>query len=155
MGKPSNHPSSIVLDHCWICSAKFTGNGGSAVREDHHVVPRAFGGVDGPTVTLCENHHGKLHRIAVALKAGKPYFENLQHEDIYKVKKLLYLANQVYNAELVMRNDPNKAASVMMTLNARHRGMVDSVKKIYPQAKSREAVFLLALEALYSKHFIQ
>lgn len=154
MGKPSNHPSSIVLDHCWVCEARFIGTGGLEMREDHHVVPRAYGGVDGPTITLCTGHHTKLHEIAKCLIKGRSHFHLLHGEDQTQIKKLLYLANAVYSAELATRNDPNKAASVMLTLNARHKHMVDSLKKVFPQAKSREAVFLIALEALYHKHFI-
>lgn len=155
MAKPSSDPRSIVLDHCWVCAAKFTDNGGTETREEHHIIPRAYGGEEGPTVTLCDTHHSKLHRIAVCLKTGKPFFNFLQGESPDRNKKLLYLANAVHNAELATRNDPNKAASAVLSLGARHKEMIEQLKKVYPQAKSREAIMLLALEHLHRKHFVQ
>ncbi len=154
MGLPSKHPSSIVLDWCWVCNEKFVGRGGTSICEEHHIVPRAYGGTDGPTVSLCDTHHSKLHRIAVCLKTKKPFFEILRNEGPDTTKKLLYLANAVYNAELVTRNDPNKAASAILSLNAKHKEMIDRLRKVYPQAKSREALLLLALEALHARHFV-
>lgn len=154
MGTPSKHKASIVLSHCWICQARFLGDGGTEPREDHHMIPRASGGVDGPTVTLCDSHHSKTHALATALKFSKPYFGILRGESTERSKKLLYLANLIHNADLATRNDPNKAATAVLILNARHKNMVDMLKKIYPQAKSREAILLLALEALYTKSFI-
>lgn len=154
MGEPSKHPKSIVLDHCWICGARFVGKGGVEQREDHHIIPCAYGGVDGPTVTLCTTHHSKLHDIAVARKSGRNYQTSLMGEPPQNVKHLLWLANQVVNAELAVRNDPNKAASVTITLNARGKMQVDQLKHVYPKARSREAILLLALEHLYSKHFV-
>jgi hypothetical protein len=154
MSKPSSHPSSIILDHCWVCQAKFLGSGGTEPKEEHHIIPRAYGGSDGPTVSVCDSHHHKLHDIALKLKSNKPFFEALKGESQEAIKKLLYLANAVYNAELATRNDPNKAASAMLLLNARHKSMIDTLKKIYPQAKSREAILLVALETLHAKHFV-
>ena len=110
--------------------------------------------MDGPTISLCDTHHSKLHRIAMALKASKPFFQILHGEDAERTKKLLYMANAVHNAELSTRNDPNKAASALLSLNARHKTMIDKLKRIYPKAKSREAIVLLALEAMYTRHFV-
>lgn len=154
MGTPTKHPQTIVLDHCWICLARFLGDGGTEPREDHHVIPEAYGGRDGPTVTLCDSHHTKLHKIAVALKAKKSAYPLLTGECSTHREKLMYLANQVYNAELQTRNDPNKAASVALTLKAAHKNMVDQLRPIYPAAKSREALILIAIEALHRRHFV-
>lgn len=154
MGQPTKHPQSIALDHCWICKVRFIEAGGTEQCHHHHVIPQAFGGTDGPTVSLCDSHHNKLHRIAVHLKSGKAYFPLLVGEPKENVQGLLYLANAVYNAELATRNDPNKSASAMVTLNARHKAMIDQLKTINPRLRSREAVLLCALESLHSKHFM-
>lgn len=143
-----------MLDHCWICGARFVGHGGVEQREDHHVIPCAYGGVDGPTVTLCTTHHSKLHDIAVARKSGRDFQTSLLGETADATKHLLWLANQVYQAEQTMRDDPNKATSVTVTLNAKARQQVDQLKHVYPKARSREAVLLLALEHLHRKHFV-
>lgn len=155
MGQPTKHLQTIVLEHCWVCQARFTEFGGSAVVEHHHVIPQAYGGTDGPTVSICDSHHSKLHLIAVSMKASKPYFSNLTGESPDRIKKILYLANAVYSAELATRNDPNKAASAMVTLNAKHKQMIDQLKSVHPRLKSREAVLLYALETLHAKHFIK
>jgi hypothetical protein len=155
MGQPTKHPQSIAWDRCWVCETRFVESGGTEQCHHHHVIPQAFGGTDGPTVSLCDSDHNRLHRIAVCLKGGKPYFTLITGEKPEAIKKLLYLANAVYNAELATRNDPNKAASAMVTLNARHKAMIDKLKSINPKLKSREAVLLCALESLYSKHFIK
>jgi hypothetical protein len=153
MGEPSKHPKSIVLNHCWICQVRFIGDGGTEPREDHHIIPRAFGGTDGPTVTLCDSHHTKVHRIAEALRYKKTYFPITKGESPDRVNKLVYLAVQIQNAYLALGNDPNKLASVMVALNGKQKLMVDQLKKVYPRAKSREAILLFALESLYSRHF--
>ena len=155
MGTPTKHPQSISLPHCWICSARFIEAGGTEQCHHHHVIPQAFGGTDGPTVSLCDSHHNKLHRIAICLKSEKSYFSVITGEDSAHVQKLLYLANAVHNAELATRNDPNKAASAMVSLDARHKAMIDKLKTINPKLRSREAVLICALESLYARHFVQ
>jgi len=154
MGQPTDHPKTINLDFCWVCNARFVGQGGTETRHDHHMVPRAYGGNDGPTVTVCTKHHTKLHVIAVCIKAKKPYFEQLKGEPQEIIKKLMYLATIVVDAEMATRNDPNKQAQVNITLNRKHKIMIDRLKT-GTNCKSREAVLLYALEALYHKTFPQ
>lgn len=142
--------NSIILDHCWVCNAKFIGVGGATSKEEHHIVPQAYGGSEGPTVTLCDSHHTKIHKIAVALKNKKPYSQLLLQES--EVKKLMWLANTIYKAELATRDDPNKATTVSLRLSNRHTQMVDHLQRVTGK-KSRGAVLLLALELLHSRHF--
>lgn len=144
----------LIFDYCWVCNAPFTDAvpPGKEIRHHHHMVPRAFGGVDGPQVSLCDGHHNKLHKIAVAWKGSKPHFMLVQGEIPEVVKKLEYLASIVYNAELQTRNDPNKQAAVMIHLNARQKQMIDRLKTVYSKS-SRPALLELALESLYRKHF--
>jgi hypothetical protein len=152
MGTPSAHPKSIILDYCWACGARFVSEGGTETRHDHHLVPRAYGGADGPTVTLCTKDHTKLHAIAVSMKANKPYFMQLTGETQQTKQRLMYMANVVYNSELATRNDPNKAAQACVTLNQKHKAMIDRLKQA-TNSRSREAVLLAALEHLYNRKF--
>lgn len=147
--------ASIILEWCWVCNERFQKHGGTAVFNSHHIVPVAYGGVDGPQVTLCTNHHDTLHLIAVAWKASKPHYRYVQNVVPDQVKKLEYLASIVYNAELQSRNDPNKAAAVILHLNAKQKLKIDRLKKVYPSVNSRASVLLLALENLYNKHFTE
>ncbi len=151
--QPSKHPDTIFLPHCWICGCKFIDTGGTQMREEHHMVPRAYGGVDGPTVTLCDTHHTKMHRVAECLIHENTHRSILEGEPPEAIKKILYLASVICNAWKFSLNDPNKSASVMVSLDRRHRLMIEALKRIYPKAKSRAAVLNLALEHLYSRHF--
>jgi hypothetical protein len=118
------------------------------------LVPRAYGGVDGPTVTICDSHHTLVHNVGLCLIKSKPFFPFLKGEaDGDRRQKILYLATCIANAEQATRNDPNKAATAVLTLNAKHKSMIDSLKKVYPTLRSREAVLLQALENLHHKHF--
>lgn len=145
----------IVLEHCWVCLQRFTDVNppGPMLRHEHHMVPRAYGGVDGPTISLCDSHHNTLHKIATCLINKKTYYAHLQGTTDEQKSKLIYLANIVFNAELQARNDPNKLASAMVSLDQRHKTMIDKLQKVYPKARSREKLLLLALEKLYGAHF--
>jgi len=144
---------SIVLDYCWVCETRFVGSGGSEIKHDHHLVPRAYGGVDGPTVTICDTHHSKTHRIAEALIAKRSHFTYLSGESEDRRKKLLYMANVIYNAWLAFHKDPNKAVSTVLTLDKNQQKMVDALKSIYPKARGRSDIINIALLSLYRKHF--
>ena len=146
---------SITLDHCWVCLQRFTDvhPPGPMLRHEHHMVPRAYGGADGPTISLCDSHHNALHKVAICLINKKPYFTHTQGATDEQKSKLLYLANIVFNAELKARNDPNKLASAMVSLDQKHKLMIDRLQKVYPKARSREKLLLLALEVLHAKHF--
>lgn len=147
---------SKVLDHCWVCGLRFTDvvPPGPASREEHHLVPQAYGGTDGPTVSLCANHHSALHTIAVHMKSGKPYYEIIGGHDTIQQAKLLKLAEIVYNSEQATRNDPNKKVLVSLTLTKQQDLMIQRLKKVYPQAKGRADILQLALQALYVRNFI-
>lgn len=49
--------TTLKLDHCWVCL-------NTAYLEEHHVIPCAYGGTDGPTVTLCASCHGGVHDLS-------------------------------------------------------------------------------------------
>lgn len=148
-----NHPKTIHVDYCWVCKSKFTDSGGKAIRHEHHIIPRAYGGADGPTVTLCNTHHDKLHRVAEKLIADKNPYAFFVGETKESIRLILYLANIVRNSATLVKNDPNKHASVMVTLTRNQQNMVDKLKHIYPSSRSRASILALALQSLYNKHF--
>jgi hypothetical protein len=143
------------LPACWVCGARFSDANppGPANREEHHIIPRQAGGTDGPQVSLCDVHHTKLHKIANRLSSKKPYFELLFGESDPNKKKLLWLASRVYMAFQAVANDPNKLKMVVLTLDSNKQKMLDQLKHVYPKAKSREAIYDLALQQLYQRHF--
>jgi len=152
MAQPSKHSATINLPYCWVCGAKFQQHGGTENVEHHHVIPVNAGGVDGPTVSICDTDHTKAHHIAIALKGKKPYFTLIQGLPEERVKKLMYLATCIVNAELATKDDVNKSAMAVLTLDRRQKLMIDKLKSVY-NLSSREKVLALALEKLFNKHF--
>lgn len=137
------------LPWCWVCKTKF---GPNLVPEDHHVIPRAYGGVDGPQVRLCSDHHTGLHEVGKRLYAGKPYHDLLSG-NAEQDKRLVYLGTVACNARLATENDPNKTLVVVLSLTNQHKKMLEDLKKV-TNARSRAAVFLLSLESLHKRHFV-
>lgn len=82
---------SIILSHCWVCPSKDGLN-------DHHVVPQAYGGVNGPQVTLCATHHTFIHAVALKPLAQREsmVLEHTQKPD--QQSKLLQLTDLIARA---------------------------------------------------------
>ncbi|QDH83480.1 endonuclease [Achromobacter phage Motura] len=150
--------ATITLPHCWVCGARFNDlpdNPGSAMREEHHVVPRAAGGADGPTVSLCETHHQMLHKVS----AGKEPRRYLFHPLIQALpskeqqQKVVYLATVAHNAFAATKDDPNKKRRVEVGLDAQTQQMLDQLRAIYK--KGNEALLKHALAELHKRHFLK
>src|SRR5271156_6066871 len=137
---------NLFLPHCWVCERRFVNAvpPGNEQEERHHIIPRKAGGEDGPQVSLCLDHHTKLHKIATRLSSKRSYFEFLRGESPDRQKKLLWLPSQVHNAFELTRDDPNKSVSVLFVLGQEHKRMIDKLRPIYPQLKSREALLSFA-----------
>lgn len=139
-----------ILDCCWVCDKRFDH---SNKREDHHVIPRAYGGVDGHQVSLCASHHSALHEIALRLYSKRSYF-NLLTGDPKQDKKLMYLASCVYNARLLTENDPNKRRILVLSPSKETFDKLDRLKSLFKGNVSRERVIEAAIDALYKRHFL-
>lgn len=156
---------TISLPHCWVCGRAFFGEGGddpSVVKHAHHVVPRAAGGTDGPTVSLCTHHHDLLHRIAEAWmpilrRGGTPTAgvdrgsRMLAVEAAAHVPRVSYLSRVVAVSLLEVENDPNKVKSVAITLLREDQERVADLLKIHK--RSREDLFLALLRAEHARVF--
>lgn len=145
--EPSAHPKTIALDHCWVCATKFIG--GQAMKEEHHMVPRAYGGLHGPTVTLCDTHHTLVHKVAKVYGRHQTLVLHLSDHERTKVD---HLAQIIVNAELKTKGDPNKAAVVTVELSGHQKAMVDKLKQVI-NVNSREAVLHEAISRLFSQYF--
>lgn len=68
--RKNRHLEAGVLVDCRVCNAKEP----KATADDHHLVPRAFGGTDDPDnrVWLCASCHKRLHRVQGMLIHNKP-----------------------------------------------------------------------------------
>lgn len=142
---------SMILDHCWVCGAMFAPKG-SAQEEQHHIVPRAYGGSDGPVVSLCDTCHTRLHKAALCIEANKPVHTFITGLNQDQIQKLLYLSTCVVNAKLATKHDPNKRSMVVVQFTSKETEQLDALKKVLG-AKSRMAVIKAAIFALYNKHF--
>jgi len=152
---PSDIPNApIVLEHCWVCEKKFTEFGGepSNFRHQHHLVPRAYGGTDGPTVSLCDSHHTTLHQIALKLYSGKPYFDLLTNNTIQD-KRVLWMASLVANARRLTENDPNKPMILTVVADKTLKDKLRKLKTVFPRNTSFPALIKHAVEQLYRKTF--
>jgi 5-methylcytosine-specific restriction endonuclease McrA len=140
---------SWIGDHCWVCSIPFS----SEVKQHlHHIIPRAFGGVDGPVVSLDDSHHSRLHEIALRLYSKKPFIEFLsgnREQD----QKLLYLAQIVCNARLILEDDPNRYQVVVFHLNKEYKRKFQNLKGIYKNL-GRQKLLEAAIDSLHRKHFV-
>lgn len=136
------------LPYCWVCRTKF---GPNTKEERHHIIPKAFGGVDGPQVSLCDSHHSALHEIGLKLYSKSSYFQLLTR-DFRQNKKLLWLATVACNARIATENDPNKAVPTVFYFKGETLKKLKRLKQVYPKA-SRQALVLAAIDVLYDRHF--
>jgi hypothetical protein len=138
----------IIRPHCWVCRQKFDHQ---RLHEDHHIIPRAYGGMDGPQVRLCSSHHTALHTIALRLYNGKPFYDLLS-QDPDTNERLLYLASVAYNARLAVEGDPNKKQVLVLGLSGETRERLRRLKTVYGRL-GRERLIELAILNLFNKHF--
>jgi hypothetical protein len=144
---PTGH---TFLPHCWVCGHKF---GPNLLEERHHIIPEAYGGTNGPQVSLCSDHHSALHEVGLRIYADKPYFDLLSRKEAQD-RRLVYLATIACNARLLTENDPNKRQVVVVTLDGPHKQMLLALKTVLAK-KSMPRIMELALECLYDRHFLK
>jgi len=149
---------TITLPHCWVCGDRFNdlpASPGTAMREEHHVIPRAAGGTDGPTVSLCETHHQMLHKVAMGKDAKRylfhPLIQALPNRE--QQNKVVYLATVVHNAFKATKDDPNKQRKVIVTVDQELSTQLQQLNTIYK--KGNEALLKYALAELYKRHFLK
>ena len=83
---------SIIMDSCWVCGSRDGLN-------DHHVVPQAYGGTNGPQVTLCASHHTVIHQVALT----EPHRWTEQLDDPRTRGKLEQLVTIIYRARIACK----------------------------------------------------
>lgn len=140
---------------CWVCSKTFfpEGEDASVIRNDHHVIPRAFGGSDGPTVPLCSADHDLLHLIAQKVTSGKMQEAQalLNRVPIAHRERLLYLTTRVVIAYNALNDDPNKQKVVTLRLTGQLSERLDRLASFF--SCSREKVLIRLIDHQYSSVF--
>lgn len=138
-----------LLDYCWVCKRKF---GPSLAREDHHIIPRAYGGTEGPQVSLCDSHHSALHNIAHKLYNHKS-FHSLLTQDAEINQRLLYLGSVAYNSRLATENDPNKRRVEVVSLTGETYKKLKRLKDLHSTRISRGTLIETAINQMYYRYF--
>ncbi len=138
----TNQQISNDLSRCWICHQLF---GQDVHRHTHHIIPQAYGGVDGPVVDVCDSHHASLHKIALRLIGSKPYFDLLTRDPKID-QRLLWLASRVQVAEAATRNDPNKRTLFPVVLDTATAHMLKCGAAFYKVGRERYIALLIAKE---------
>lgn len=132
---------------CWVCGARLNTADppGTASCEDHHVVPRAYGGLNGPVVSLCASCHSKLHALALH---SPPY--TVPGVNPYEAQKLVYLASVVYNSRKAVSQDVNKQTIITFKISRAEAFMADSLKKFF-NVTNRHDVYRQAVQLIFQK----
>lgn len=125
------------LSFCWICQNTLSDSGGEPhyVRNQHHVIPQAYGGVDGPQVSLCSSHHDLLHFIALRLIVGNGYDDLTRGLSAAEFQRIMYLASRIRLASDYSKNDPNKRVIVAFKLTNKLNRQLSEIAKFKKRSK--------------------
>lgn len=148
---------TLKLPFCWVCGKRFVADGGtdpSLIRNEHHVVPRAYGGENGPTVTLCSADHDLLHALATRLIAGDAPqgHQLLRGLNAARAARVLYLAGVVCDADRATAGDPNRRFLLSLELHPTYRAKLDALKAALSCRSNRDVLQHL-VDAEYQKRF--
>lgn len=124
---------SYLHDHCWVCRANFANNAYSK-RHDHHIIPRAFGGTDGPQVSLCNAHHSLLHDLGDSYISGDEKRRRVLQSKIDTLPplsriRLVWLASRVYVSWQATGKDPNKLTLVSVQFSKQELEVLSRLAK--------------------------
>lgn len=150
---PTNGPVNSKTDPCWICDEQIQ-------LVEHHMIPRAYGGVNGPTVYICSNCHKNVHAIESEIGS-----EPFQPDDVLEMikDKLFYIPEthltraficikMIIQARDAVEGDPNKSVVFMDRFPPVVKNQLRALRTVYPKLNQQKIV-RLAIELLYSRHF--
>lgn len=139
-----------------MCDQPFSDVGGPAMREVHHIIPVAYGGVNGPTVDLCDTHHSALHKIALAVRHRKPHAHLLvQAPTAVAKQRLLWLASRVNVAWAATHKDPNKKLEVSIIVDATTKTELQELARLFPQVRGRAALIKHVIHLYHRSRFLR
>ena len=141
------------LDYCWVCQQLLSDRGGLPhfVRNSHHIIPQAFGGKNGPTVTLDSSHHDLLHAVALRLTSNKSYDDLIARLTPSELQRIMYLATRIKIAFDFSNGDPNKQFKVTFQIGAKTNQQLKDIAKF--KSKSKEDIFILLVEEAHRRLF--
>lgn len=138
----------VRLDYCWVCNNPLLDAGGSAefLRNEHHVIPRAYGGSKGPTVSLDSAHHDLLHLISDKMLSGQPWDHLVKGLSKEQAGRVLYLSTRVVDAAKYAEGDPNKRITMHVSLSRAENTAVQELANFHGLSKENLVKKLLGEE---------
>lgn len=135
---------------CWVC-------GTQTALEEHHMIPRAYGGQDGPVICLCAVCHSNTHKLADASGKEKPTLQLAQSiaktTNKISLTRLQQLAIIILQSKQITVNDKNKTAVYIDRFEAQTLRELKELAKVY-QLNQKQLV-RLAIRTLHQKTFMQ
>lgn len=127
--------------HCYVCKREFAKDP-SLRPHSHHIIPRAYGGTDGPMARLCTGHHDLVHAVALKLISGGSYFNLTKGMPEEELLRLLWLSSRVQAAHAELSNDPSKKVLFTASWN---KSTHQKLKELATLHKTNKANLLLSL----------
>lgn len=125
---------------CWVCGRK---DG----MHSHHVIPRAYGGLDGPVVDLCGGHHTLIHTAALKKSNNARELEYNGHTEEEKAR-LRELVKIIRRAR-VMSKHMRRPITLQLNLDAAHALRLRELKRLLG-ANSLQQTVIRCINFCYS-----
>lgn len=136
-GKEVFITSTLKLDHCWVCSS-------TDALQEHHVVPTAYGGGDGPTVTLCPTHHDLLHETSFRDPSSWTF---PGHPEV-QAARLFYLTKVVSNSRRTVKTlNPERDLKVTVKFSPQEAKQFLAVRSNLGTTSHESTIRALVLKA--------
>lgn len=146
-------PGSLNQGPCYVC-------GTLSSLEMHHMIPCAYGGTDGPQISLCAIDHALVH--GASFKLGK---ERLPQMIVDRARELspqqariaipvaLYLAWVIRRSTEFTKDDPNKKVKFQATIKRETSRRLKELTDHWG-LDSKTATLELLVNNTYSKLFL-
>lgn len=138
---------TIYSDTCWVCNTSRL----KSQFEEHHVVPKCYGGEKGPCVSLCTSCHTLLHKNAEKIYANK--YPMINYKSNLSKERSLYLSTVVANARHAIEDDGHKNKKTVFTTTFNNDTHTKLVKLTRYYKMSQKKLIEFAITHLYQRNF--
>ena len=130
---------------CFICDSK-------EGAHEHHVVPQAYGGTNGPRVVLCGTHHTLIHDIALKpLDQQQGLIANSPSVPISMRAIVLQITSTITKAKTVFR-EQRIAAQISAKLDRPTSAMVRELQAVHG-FPNQGATIQACIQLMYNQTF--
>lgn len=145
---------------CALCYAQSS-------PEYHHILPVAFGGVDGPQIRLCADCHSSVHRVAISADYKGGVYSASSGVDLLTENekwqcsrdphttraRAHWLVSVIVAGERSVQGNPNKITRKSLQLSGVEHTMVKELKAVIPGCKSQEDAIKFAIRLAHNQRF--